>query len=200
LWRERRCANIVGVAVELAAEDRTVVDRDYETTTHRIEALVPHFFQRVWNDRQVQVTDLIWSPDVIFHSPLSDEPVHGRDELRRHFDVIQGAFSELHFSVDDVIAGGDTVVLHITQVGVHTGDYFGIPATGRRVRMSEVFIFRTSPGGPVGAQIDEIWLSMNALNLMQQLGLFPKGNPPRPLLRGIIAVQRTGRKLRRRAA
>jgi predicted ester cyclase len=188
------------VAVELPEGDRAVVDRDYETATDRIQALVPHFFQRVWNDRQVQLTELMWNPDVVFHSPLSEEPVRGREELLQYVDVILGAFSELHFSIDDVIAGGDRVVLQVTQTGVHTGDYFGIPATGRRARMSEIFVFRTSPVGPLGARIDEIWLSLNALNLMQQLGLFPKGDPPRPVLRAIIAFQRTGRKLLRRSA
>src|SRR5207249_2509583 len=84
---------------------------------------------------------------------------------------------------------------------IHTGDYFGIPPTGLPVEMSEVFIFRTAPKGPVGVMIEEVWLRFNVLHLMQQLKLFPTGNPPRPLFRAIIAFQklfRIGRRKRGR--
>ena len=45
------------------------------------------------------------------------------------------------YRVDRVIAKGDTVVAESHWTGVHTGeDYAGIPATGKRVEMVEVWI------------------------------------------------------------
>jgi predicted ester cyclase len=178
------------VPLVVPAEDRAVVEADYSDLTDRIAEVVPHFFKRVWNERRVELTELMWDEGIVFHSPVKPEPVVGRAALLEYVGAIMSAFSDLHFEIDDVVAQGDRVVLRVTQTGRHTGDYFGLPPTGRAVRMSEVFIFRARPGEPLGARISTIWLHMNALELMQQLKLFPTGNPPRPLLRAVIAVQR----------
>jgi hypothetical protein len=72
-----------------------------------------------------------------------------------------------------------------------------MPPTGRRIRISETFIFRFVETGPLKMQIVEGWAFLNVLHLMQQMGLFPSGNPPRPLLKLVIGLQRLGRRLRR---
>jgi predicted ester cyclase len=187
-------AKIWGVPLEVAAEDRPVVDADYGSHTERIKALITHYFMRVWNEGKVELTELMWDPEIVFHSPVATEPVVGRDALLVYVSDIQSAFSELRFEAEDVIAEGDRVVMRVTQTGVQSGEYFGVPPTGRRVAMSEIFIFRASEGGPLGAKVEEIWLLLNALDLMQQLKLFPKGQPPRPLLRLVIAIQKLTRR------
>ena len=174
-------------------EDREIVDRDYASFTERAETLVTHYFRRVWNEGRVELTELMWSPEIVFHSPLGPEPIVGREGLLEYVHAIQGAFSELHFDIEDSVADGDRVVLRVTQIGVHTGDYFGVPATKRRVEMPEIFMFRVGTGGPLGAMVEEIWLALNALYLMQQMGIFPKGDPPRPLIQAIVGIQRFGR-------
>jgi hypothetical protein len=65
------------------------------------------------------------------------------------------------------------------------------------VQVGEVFIFRAVEGEPLGARVSELWLYFNALGLMQQIGLFPRGDPPRALLRAVIGVQKL---VRRRGA
>jgi cytochrome P450/predicted ester cyclase len=174
-------------------EDRPLVEREYATFTERIAALIPHYFTRVWNDGRVEFTDFMWHDDIVLHSPVKPEPVRGRQALLAYVHEIQAAFSDLHFAIDDVVADGDRVVLRVTQTGTQTGDYFGIPPTGRRVHMSEIFVFRSVEGGPLGACVAEIWLVLNALELMQQLKLFPAGDPPRWALRAIVAVQKAAR-------
>jgi len=133
------------------------------------------------------------------HSPLTDERLVGADTLEAYVVGLLGAFSDFHLELDDFIVDNDRAVLRLIQTGRHTGDYFGIPATGKTVRVTEVFIFRFAPGGPLGLQAEEVWLVLNALHLIQQLGLFPRGNPPRALLRGVIGIQNLSRRLRGRA-
>jgi hypothetical protein len=70
-------------------------------------------------------------------------------------------------------------------------DYFGIPSTGKPVtiRFVEIFTVRDD-------KIAEIWHAANVLDVMQQLGLMPKGGIPAP----IMAVFRLRSRLRRRRA
>ena len=43
---------------------------------------------------------------------------------------------------------------------------------------------------------DEVWVVFDTLDIMQQMGVFPKGPPPRPLMRLIVALQRLARRRR----
>jgi steroid delta-isomerase-like uncharacterized protein len=167
----------------------------YPSFQARARTLVPRFFLDVWNDGNIETTKLIWSPDIVFHSPIDGSTIEGFDPLLEFAYVIFAAFDEFGYELEDVIVDGDKAVLQVVQTGRHTGDYFGLPPTGRRVRLDEVFVFRIAPVGPVGVRIEEVWLHLNALDLMQQLGLFPKGNPPRAILRVVIALQKLGRTL-----
>lgn len=179
--------------------DDPEVRAEYPSFEERARTLVPRFMLEVWNDKNIETTRLIWSPDIVFHSPVDGSQIDGFDPLLEYAHTILGAFDDFHYDVQDVIVDGDRVVLRMVQTGRHSGDYFGLPPTGRRVRMNEVFVFRVAPTGPVGVRIEEVWLHLNVLHLMQQMALFPKGNPPRFLFRTVIALQRLGRWILRRS-
>lgn len=170
--------------------DDVEVRAEYASFQDRARKLVPRFMLDVWNDKNIETTKLIWSPDIVFHSPIDGSTIEGFDPLLEFAHQLLGAFTDFHYEVQDVIVDGDKVVLRMVQTGKHTGDYFGLPPTNRWVRMNEVFIFRVAPTGPVGVRIEEVWLLLNILHLMQQMGLFPKGNPPRPLFKGVIGFQK----------
>ena len=179
--------------------DDAEVRAEYDTFEERARKLVPRFMLDVWNDKNIETTKLIWSPDIVFHSPIDGSTIEGFDPLLEFAHELLGAFTDFHYDVQDVIVDGDKIVLRMVQTGKHTGNYFGLPPSGRWVRMNEVFIFRIAPVGPVGVRIEEVWLLLNILHLMQQMGLFPTGNPPRPLLKFVIAFQKVfgiGRKAR----
>jgi steroid delta-isomerase-like uncharacterized protein len=178
--------------------DDPEVRGEYPSFEERARKLVPRFMLDVWNDKNIETTKLIWSEDIVFHSPIDGSTIEGFDALLDFAHQVLGAYTDFHYEVQDVIVDRDKVVLRMVQTGKHTGDYFGLPPTGRRVRMNEVFIFRVAPRGPVGVMIEEVWLLLNILHLTQQMGLFPKGNPPRPILKAVIALQKAGRTLARR--
>lgn len=182
--------------VRLPPAGQRLVDAAYASHTDRIRALIPYFFLQVWNARRVELTEAMWSPDIVFHPPTGLGTIAGRAGLLEYVRHIQDAFSDLWFEVDDVVASGDRLVLRVTQTGIHSGEYFGFPPTGRPVRMSEVFIFRAAPGGRLGSRIEEIWLMLNALDLVRQMGFLPDGDPPRALMRAIAGAQAVQRRLR----
>ena len=55
-----------------------------------------------------------------------------------------------------------------TWRGTHRGDFLGVPATGNQVEVNGVVIDRIVEGKMVDSRI-----LMNALTLMQQLGVIP---------------------------
>jgi len=60
------------------------------------------------------------------------------------------------------------VVTRWSSAFTHTGDLFGVPATGKRVKQSGIMIYRIKDG-----KVVEQWAEANMLGLMQQLGVVP---------------------------
>lgn len=84
--------------------------------------------------------------------------------------------------IEEVIAEGDRVGLLFRVTGTHTGSFFGVPPTGRRIDVYELALLRI-----VNGQIVEGWFMMDETGLLKQLGarLPPRGDgssvaPPLP--------------------
>jgi steroid delta-isomerase-like uncharacterized protein len=82
--------------------------------------------------------------------------------------LFRAAFPDQQWLIEDLIAEGDRVVARSTMTGTHTGDFFGIPATGKSVRVSGVHIVRIQDG-----RIAEHWGNNDDLGLMRQIGVIP---------------------------
>ncbi len=74
--------------------------------------------------------------------------------------------------MEQVIADGDRVGLLFRVTGTHTGNFFGIPPTGKRIDVFEVALLRI-----VNGQMIEGWYMMDEAELLRQLGA---KLPPRP--------------------
>jgi predicted ester cyclase len=67
--------------------------------------------------------------------------------------------------VEDVIADGDRVGLLFRVTGTHRGSLFGIPATGRRIDVYELGLYRLARG-----QVVEAWFMADEAAVLKQLG------------------------------
>ena len=74
------------------------------------------------------------------------------------------AFPDMHVSLDELIAEGESVFLRSTLTGTHDGEYKGIPATGRHVATECAEVFRIRDGRFAG-----YWCLTNVAGLMRQL-------------------------------
>jgi len=74
------------------------------------------------------------------------------------------AFPDLHVSLDELIAEGDTVFLRSTMTGTQDGEYKGIPPTGRHIATECAEVFRIAGGKFVG-----YWCLTNVAGLMRQI-------------------------------
>ena len=72
---------------------------------------------------------------------------------------------DYHTTIEDLIAEGDKVVARVTMTGTHTGDFWGIPPTGRRVDLTAIYIVRIADG-----KIVEHWGEEDGVKVLRQLG------------------------------
>ena len=82
--------------------------------------------------------------------------------------VLCAAMTDMDMKFLRVIAEGNLVAIEYTNEMTHTGDFFGVPATNKRVISTGQFI-REVKNGKVTAE----WQTTNALGLMRQLGGIP---------------------------
>ena len=74
------------------------------------------------------------------------------------------AFPDLHVSLDELIAEGNTVFLRSTMTGTHDGEYKGLPPTGRHIAAESAEVFTVAEGRFVG-----YWCLANVAGIMRQL-------------------------------
>lgn len=91
------------------------------------------------------------------------EEIFPADDETALAEVISDDFVN-HEAIHRALAEGDTVVLHCTHSGRHTGEFLGLPATGRRFAYKQVHITRV-----VGGKGVEHWAVRDDAALMRQL-------------------------------
>lgn len=108
-------------------------------------------------------------PDYFNHeSQASPEraKLRGPAEFADTVQKLRAAFSDLHYEEQESIASGDKVVSIVTVTGRHTGDFFGIPPTGRNFSYQAAHIVRIADG-----KIIEHKAIRDDLKFMMQLGV-----------------------------
>jgi steroid delta-isomerase-like uncharacterized protein len=103
--------------------------------------------------------------DCAFDMPGMPPTLEG---MRQALPAFSTAFPDLQVTVGEMIAEGDKVAYRLTVTGTHTGDFMGIPATGKRINLTETHIDQIANGKLV--RHDGDW---DQLGMMQQLGVIP---------------------------
>lgn len=126
------------------------------------KALARRFFEEVWNNRRESAID-----EFIAEGAAGNDPDFGagREGFREQWRKWQAAFPDLHFTIEDVIAEDDKVLTRWTLTGTHLGEFMGVPATGRAVRVSGMSLDIIANG-----QIASGFDGWDALGLRQQIG------------------------------
>ena len=134
-------------------------------STEDNKAHVRRGFEAV-NQKNLAVFDELLTPDVVFHN--ASTTMQGLEAYKQFLSMYMTAFPDLHFTIEDMIAEGDTVVARFTTRGTHQGNLMGIPPTGKQVSGTGMFIDRLVNGKAV-----EQWFNGDDLGLLQQLGVIP---------------------------
>ena|SRR2546430_1128685 len=119
------------------------------------------------NQKNVAVIDELCTPDYVNHDPANPQ-VRSREDYKQWFTGLSAAFSDLHFTIDDILAEGDKVAYRFTLRATHSGSWRGAAPTGKSITVTGTEIVRIHDG-----KFAEAWANTDALGLVQQLGLIP---------------------------
>jgi len=106
-------------------------------------------------------------PDAILHNAYPAEGSTAK-AWKERVRIFAAAFSDIHVTVEDQVAEGDTVVTRTIFRGTHTETFQGIPATGTRIAADEIQITRMRDG-----KIAERWSLLDHISLLTQLNRDP---------------------------
>ncbi len=135
-------------------------------STEENKAVVRRFFEGL-NARNLAVIDELFAPDFVDHNAPPGHP-SGPQSMHQTIDMFLSAFPDIQWTLEDVLAEGDKVVVRLTGRGTHHGAFQGIPPTGKQVTGTAIGVFRLADG-----KIAEEWIERDVLGLLQQLGAVP---------------------------
>lgn len=130
------------------------------------KVLIQRVTEEGLNQHNPVLVDELCAPNVVFHD--GSRTVQGLQTYKRLLLKFFTAFPDAHFTTEKLIADGDTVAVRRTFRGTHTGNFLGIPPTGKRVTTTVMTINRFA-----GGKIVEVWNNTDDLGLLQQLGVIP---------------------------
>jgi len=146
--------------------------------TEENKQLARRYYAELMSNGDLSFVDRYMTPEFEFSNPTHPDPYRGA-EFKNLVTMLRGAFPDVKFTIEHLLAEGDTVVGHWTARGTHTGTPLHtlrgeIPAKGNPFVIDGMSWLRFNNEGKfVEARINE-----DTLGLLQQIGAIP--GPPRP--------------------
>jgi steroid delta-isomerase-like uncharacterized protein len=125
------------------------------------KTIVRDYIDQVWTKRNLAAVDEYIAADYIQHAHGTPP---GREGVKGFFSMLNSAFSELGYKVEDMVAEADKVCWSWILRAKHTGAFQGVPATGKSIAITGISLVRLADGKFV-----EHWGEQDMLGLMQQL-------------------------------
>jgi len=119
-----------------------------------------------WNKGDFETFKELLAPDYACYFPSGSTTPMSQEENIEVRKMLQKAFPDISWSMEELIATEDKVIIRCIERGTHEGEFMGIPATGNKYESSEISIRRIENG-----KVVECWEQLDLLGLMQQLGM-----------------------------
>ncbi len=128
------------------------------------KTIVRRFFD-LYHAKNDDEAEKLVDPRAVIHQPgMGDLNIKA---FRKVGEDYRAAFPDGKFTIEELIAEGDRVVVRVTYRGTQRGPIQSIPATNRQLVNPGVWIFRFSPDG----KILEVWNEFDQLSMLVQLGV-----------------------------
>ena len=122
-------------------------------------------YEELLNEGNLAVAEELVAPDFVNHEAPPGRN-RGPESMRGLATMLRTAFPDLHFTIEELVAEGDTVAGRLTMSGTHQGPLMGMPPTGRSVQQDHMHFVRFRDGKAI-----EHWGVRDDLGMMQQLGV-----------------------------
>lgn len=137
-------------------------------TKEEMKKILGRISEEVWVKGNYDAVYELFSPDLIDHNPLPGLAAD-REGYRQATIALRTAFPDLKVSMLHQLAEGDLAVDHWEGTATHIGDFLGVPATGKSIKLVGFNLGRLNDDG----LIIERWSQFDSMDLMRQLGVMP---------------------------
>lgn len=129
-------------------------------------------YEELFHKGNLAAADELIAPDCINHEVPHGMNNHGPESVRQVVTMLRTGFPDLHFTIEELVAEGDTVAARVTLSGTHLGSFMGMAPTGRSFRQAQMHFVRFRDGKSIEHR--EV---RDDLGMMQQLGVIPVPAP-----------------------
>ena len=135
-------------------------------TTEENKAVVRRFIDEIFLEGNLDSVDELLTEDFTPHTWGKVEP--GKEAMKAAIERVSKGLSDASMTIEDVIAEGDRVAVRLTSHAVQTGEFMGLPPSGKPYTIGEIHIFRLVDG-----KVAEHWHQADFMGMMRQLDASP---------------------------
>jgi len=128
------------------------------------KALLEQYLNDIWVGGEPEAIERFVAPDYQRHMSPTAPSLDPATQIER-IKGFRAAFPDIVIDLQHVIAGDEGVAFHATMRGTHTGEFLGIPPTGKTFEIHLVDFMWIEEG-----RIVEQWGGPDMLDMAKQLG------------------------------
>jgi predicted ester cyclase len=131
---------------------------------------VRRLFDEVINHGKIELIDELFHPDF---QTVTGQGTFDREAFKGYVRMWLTGFPDVHCEVGDLVAEGDRVAWSVRARGTHTGEFMGIPPTGRSVDFESLNIGEFRDGLAYRHKVVQ-----DTATMLGQLGVMPDLGAP----------------------
>lgn len=138
-------------------------------STEENKALTRRFIDEAINGRNLDLLDEIVAEDFVEHEVFPGLPTRGPEAPRAALGMFIQSFPDFQMQADSMIAEDDKVVVQGTMTGTNNGEFMGMPATNKSVKVNYIDVIQFRDGQAIAH-----WGMTDQVAMMTQLGMMPE--------------------------
>lgn len=133
------------------------------TQTHNNKAIIQQLYEEALNKRNIQTLNKLVADEFTGLGSLK-----GAAGFWAPLQPLLQAFPDMQWTVEEMLAEDNRVIVRFTTRGTHTATFNGLAATGKKVTGTGIGFFELKEGKIVSAQVHT-----DRLGFLQELGVLP---------------------------
>ena len=133
-------------------------------TLEKNKEAIRNLYEGILNQGKMELLNQIISED---YTGIRGEK--GAAGFAETVNSIRAAFPDIKWTVEDLIAEGDKVVIRWSWTGTNTSSFRGFPPSQKKVSDNAIAIYQFS-----GDKVIKAWIQSDRLGFLQQIGVIPQ--------------------------
>lgn len=123
------------------------------------------WFEEGWNqNRNMELIEQCFDPEWNDGNPILANQLSGHEGMRQLVKNYKNGASDAYFTITHLYANDKFVTIRYEVVAHHTGDLFGIPATGKQFTSTGLVLYEMKDG-----RILVSWQELDVTGILNQL-------------------------------